>query len=127
MAVDKHEVHDVETFNRYLEFNCNYKKYKGQTWGSVLESDPDYFMWVMVSCANVRTKTWSVLAMVLTEEQRAAAFKRANDSKLFKPAKAATPKKRKKGSSSDDDEGEDDKQEEEAAATLAEVSSPGSK
>mgnify|MGYP001025527904 CR=1 FL=1 len=83
--VDKHAVFSQDEFLHYLNYDCNYKKYKGHNWGYVLNNDPNYFKWVLISCMNVRTKTWQVFAMILTEEQRAQAFTRSKSKKVYKP------------------------------------------
>ena len=113
--VDKHELHDFDVFAKFLEYDCNYKKFKGSKWGEVLEVDPDYLVWVLTEAMNVRTKTWSVLSMVLTPEQRARAFKRSQETKQFKPVPS---KKKKRKTVENGEEGEGTSIQEEEADAL---------
>lgn len=92
--IDRNEQFTEEEFNRFLAYPCNYKKYRGQTWGDVLKKDPRYFKWVLLKGMNVRLKTWKVFAMLLTPEERDQAYKRCESQKEHN-RKLEEPQKRK--------------------------------
>lgn len=81
---DEKKEYTQEEFERFLDYECNYKKHKGKKWGAVLHADPQYFTWVLTKAMNVRLKTWKVFSMILSEEERAVAFKRCSEEKVHK-------------------------------------------
>lgn len=64
---------DIEKF---LNYGCNYKKYKGMPWRDVLVKDKAYFDFVVGKYMNPSTKTWRILSVFLSPEERAAALLR---------------------------------------------------
>jgi hypothetical protein len=82
--VDKKKEYSKEEFERFLEFECRYKKYEGKTWGFIMTTDPHYFKWCLTHAMPVTTKTWKVLSAVLSDEDRVTTFERANWKRKFK-------------------------------------------
>lgn len=50
-----------EEVARFLDFECNYKKHKGEKWSKVFAKDRQYFQWVM-TVMNPTTRTYQVLS-----------------------------------------------------------------
>lgn len=50
-----------EEVARFLDYDCNYKKHKGEKWGKVFNKDRQYFQWVM-TIMNPNTRTFQVLS-----------------------------------------------------------------
>ena len=73
----------IETVNKFLAYECGYKKHKGKTWRDVMEDDWNYFMWVLTKAMNPHTKTWAVLSTFLTPEERKAAILHAKTRPVY--------------------------------------------
>jgi len=52
---------------RYLDYVCNYKKHKGESWRRVFTEDRPYFNWVM-TVMNPATKTYQVLSQLCDQK-----------------------------------------------------------
>ena len=46
---------------RFLDYECNYKKHKGEKWLKVFNKDRQYFQWVM-TIMNPNTRTFQVFS-----------------------------------------------------------------
>jgi hypothetical protein len=79
--LDDGKKYTKEEFQRFLDYDCNYKKHKGKKWGTVLHTDPAYFTWVLTKAMSPRLKTWKVFSMILTDEERATAIKHSLEKK----------------------------------------------
>lgn len=62
-----------DELDRYLGYTINFGKYKGKSYGWILDNDKQYFRWVIRNM-NVYTKTFKVLGALATEEDRNAAM-----------------------------------------------------
>ena len=65
---EQKSVQDLDV-SKFLQYECNYKKHKGKTWGEVLKQDKQYFEWVM-TVMNPTTRTYQVLSTLCSEETR---------------------------------------------------------
>lgn len=94
---DQKAIYSPEDLERYLQYQCYYKRHKGKSWKEVREIDPQYFIWCLVNRMRISTKTWAVFANLLTEKQRMRAIERTKENAQF------IKKKRKTQTLLDDD------------------------
>ena len=72
--------HDIITGRmllRALSRRCDYRRYKGLTWGNVFLRDREYVVHILTTIMNVNTKLWYHLSCFLTSEETATALKNA--------------------------------------------------
>ena len=60
-----------------LQRKCDYRRYKGQTWGNVFLKDRQYAVHILTTIMNVNSSLWHLLSCFLTSEETATALKNA--------------------------------------------------
>lgn len=63
----KHEPKPItaQDLDRFLSYECKYKRYKGKTWGWVLSNDFDYFTYIIKNVMEKSTRTYQVLSKLI--------------------------------------------------------------
>lgn len=60
----KHETKSEE-LDRFLDYECGFKKHKGKKWQEIIQIDYDYFRWIVTTRLDKSKKTYAVFSALV--------------------------------------------------------------